>query len=457
MFGHEGFGIGSAQDVANLNKALEAGYGTSPETQVGGGALRVESLENSLKVLTHTDQHVKLWKKIPKLRAYSTVEEYNQLISYGSDGGGFVPEGVLPDTDDSVYQRQAAFVKFIGTTRSVSHQMTLVNSAHGDVIARYTQDGILWLLKKLEHALFWGNSKLAAGGKEYVEFDGLYNQIDPENTIDLRGQHFEEKHMNMGAQMVIENYGIPTDIFLPYEVSAQFSQEFFPKERVIMPTQQGYSAGVVVNDFQTHGGPVSFNPDIFLRKTKPLSMEASSLQAPAAPDNVVAAEAVDAGDFGKSGGAGEYTYYVTCNNRHGESAPFGPVTFAVTDPTKGVQLTITSAQTTQHPIDFFKIYRTEKDGTQAYHIGTVAASSAAPGAVTTFIDTDYVMPNTFTAFMGEMNENVLAFKQLSPMTKMDLAVLAPAYRWMILMYGVPILYAPKKWVRFINIKSDYSV
>src|SRR5690554_5048965 len=158
---YNGFGMATGAEVANLNKALTAGYATSPETQQNGGAFRVESLENSLKVLTYSDQHVKLWKKIPKLKAYNTVEEYNQLLSYGSDGGGFLSEGELPDTQDSTYQRQAAFVKFIGTTREVTHPMTLVNSAHGDVIARMNQDGILWMLKKIENGLFWGNSKLA--------------------------------------------------------------------------------------------------------------------------------------------------------------------------------------------------------------------------------------------------------------------------------------------------------
>jgi hypothetical protein len=37
------------------------------------------------------------------------------------------------------------------------------------------------------------------------------------------------------------------------------------------------------------------------------------------------------------------------------------------------------------------------------------------------------------------------------MLRMDLAVLAPAFRWMILLYGTPILFAPKKWIRFINV------
>lgn len=450
--------MGSEAQVADLNKALSAGYATSPETQSDGGAFRVESLDHSLKVLTYSDQHIKLWKKIAKQKAYNTVEEYNQLLSYGNEAGGFLSEGELPQTQDSNYQRKASFVKFMGVTREVTHPMTLVNSAHGDVVSRMNQDGILWMLKKIERALFWGNSKLAPGGTEYVEFDGLDNLIHPDQVIDLKGGHFEEKHMNYGAQMIVENYGIPTDLHLPYEVMGQFSQEFFPKERVLMPTQGGYQAGVVVDKFQTHGGPVEFNPNIMLKKTAEVPTSAIGAKAPAQPAEVTAVlDASTAGDFAKSG-AGVYVYYVTACNRYGESIPT-KVTADVaingaTDLGKAVKLTIKNAGTSMFTVDFFKVYRTEADGKKAYEIGKVAASSVGANSLTTFVDKNEIMPNTYTAFMGEMSEQVLAFKQLAPLMKMDLAILAPSYRWMLLLYGVPQLYAPKKWMRFRNIKAE---
>ena len=73
----QGFGTASAADVAELNKALSTGnyaQANGVSQQINGAALQVESLENSLKVLTFTDQHVKFWKKIAKTPAYSTVE-----------------------------------------------------------------------------------------------------------------------------------------------------------------------------------------------------------------------------------------------------------------------------------------------------------------------------------------------------------------------------------------------
>ena len=372
--GIQGFGSTTQNEVDALNKALEAGHEVNPLSLAGGGAFRVESLENSLKVLTFSDQHIKFWKKIPKHQAYSTVEQYGQLVDYGRQQGAFVGEGTLPETNDSTYVRKAAFVKFLGTTREVTHPMTLVNSAFGNVVARQNQDGILWLLKQIETSLFWGDSKLGPGGNEGLEWDGLNKLIDSGNVIDLKGGYLEEKHINWAAQMLVQNFATPTDLYLPFEVMAQFSQEFFPKERVIMPTQQGYQAGVVVNNFMTHGGQVSFEPNIFLQKTRPLNNNASSFKAPAVGTIAFEGASFAAGDLvGTAGqwaksGTGTYKYCVTFNNSYGESIPSNQLAAVIDSASvaKGVQFTVTNPVSTAFPIEYIRVYRTEKDGSAFY-------------------------------------------------------------------------------------------
>ena len=89
-------------------------------------------------------------------------------------------------------------------------------------------------------------------------------------------------------------------------------------------------------------------------------------------------------------------------------------------------------------------------------IARIPTESQANGGITPVIagslaDINRVMPFTETLYVGEMDSQVLTFRQLAPLMKMDLAVLAPAYRWMILLYGVPILFAPRKWAKLINI------
>jgi hypothetical protein len=183
--GLNGFGTAPAADVQELSKALEAGY--QVVNQTGGSALRVESLEASLKVVTYTNHHIKFWKKIPKSPAYSTVEEYNQLVSYGPTQFAFTQEGELPPATDTNYARRTQLVKFMGTTREVTHPATLVHPAHGDVIALENQNGILWLLERVETALFTADSDLAFDG-EAEQWDGLDALIDPTSFLDLEGQ-----------------------------------------------------------------------------------------------------------------------------------------------------------------------------------------------------------------------------------------------------------------------------
>ena len=95
---------------------------------------------------------------MPKTPAFSTSEEYNIQTSYGSENGVFTLEGELPQSQDASYERRVALVKFLGTTREVTHPMTLVRPAHGNVIALETQNGAIWLLERLERALFSGRS-----------------------------------------------------------------------------------------------------------------------------------------------------------------------------------------------------------------------------------------------------------------------------------------------------------
>ncbi len=86
--GVEGFGYTSQEDVDDLQKALVAGQDINPPGAFASGdgfALRVESLERTRRKTTYKMQHIRLWRAIPKLAAYNTVEEYNLITSYGEN------------------------------------------------------------------------------------------------------------------------------------------------------------------------------------------------------------------------------------------------------------------------------------------------------------------------------------------------------------------------------------
>ena len=466
--GLNGFGASSVNDVNELAKALSAGVAVTGQT--GGSALRVESLESSLKVVTFTNKHIKLWKKIPKSPAYSTVEEFNVLSSYGADGAfGFTREGELPQTQDSNYTRQTALVKFIGTTRSVTHPMTLVNPAHGDVVALENQNGILWLLERVEDSLFHGNSDLAFDG-EAEQWDGLDTLIANTAVIDLEGQPLQEADIEEAANLVIENFGYPTDMFLGTRAMSDLVKTFYPRERVQLPAPTNGKVGLAVETFSSQAGVIDFNPDVFLRQGKNPPAAQTSASAPASPSNLTAAASgtADGAEWEKQLGAApadtDFVYAVTAANRFGESAPFFSAaleTMLAAELAAGENhvLTVTNAVAIgPNAPEYYIIYRSDPnpaavstDVTDFSEIARVAVDSQAASATQTVNDDNVTLPFTETAYLGELTPSVLTFRQLAPLMRMDLAILAPAYRWMILMYGTPILFAPAKWVRLINI------
>jgi hypothetical protein len=238
---------------------------------------------------------------------------------------------------------------------------------------------------------------------------------------------------------------------------------------------------MAIESMSTQAGVIEFNPDVFIREGKNPPPAATSANAPATPAGIGTAAAVSVtatgvGQWAKSLGAApaittEFDYAVTACNRFGESAPV-----FITAPQKVNTAIGAGALTDQinlpvqnaaivgpNPPEFFILYR---------GAGTDAAAAVAPSVDTTTyseiarfrcttqaagidntpqVDANAIMPFTQTAYIGELTPSVITFRQLAPLMRMDLAVLAPAYRWMVLMYGTPILYAPAKWVRLTNI------
>lgn len=469
--GYNGAGKSNAAEVEALQKALEAGYQVGAG-RTGGSSLRVESLEVSLKVLTFSASHIKMWKKIHKSPAYSTVEEYNQLSDYGGQASPWTREGELPQASDSSYSRQTKLVKFLGTVREVTHQASLVTPAHGDLIALENQNGIMHLMEQVEKSLFTGDSSLAFDG-EAEQWDGLDTLIDPTSVLDLEGHAMQEADIEEASNIVLENYGFPTDLHHGFRTHSDLTKTFYPRQRIQMPAPVNGKVGMTIGSIATSAGDIEMNPNVFIRKTPTAPSAATSSNAPATPTSIAAAVdgAATDGDFekGASAGANEYGYVVTAANRFGESAPTaipGALTsISASQKASGANLalTITNAATigAQAP-EFFKVYRCKAQASGAAVpaslsdyalIAKIPAASQGASGVTTVDDVNLTLPFTSTAYLGEMTPSVLTFRQLMPMMKMDLAVLSPAYRWMILLYGTPIMFARKKWIRLINVGS----
>ena len=477
-----GFGSASQAEVQELMKAMTAGSITGRDTanltSASGAPLKTESLEATLKILTNTERDIVFWKMMPKLPAYNTVEEYNQLASYGNDGAAFTNEGELPEAVDSIYVRRAQLVKFIGVTGEVTHPMQLVSTTVGDMIKRETINKTQWVLRQVERALPFANSDIVT-----QEFNGLFKQHfdgyagtldqyqDSEVIVDCRGKSLRDSYIEAASLGINVNFGYADKIIAAPQVFSNYVKGFY-SSKLIQPNTAQVTSGIMgqkVVKITTQFGDIDVVDDKFWTKNARLAgSAATSTKAPNAivPDGAAPLTAnVDTlNRF--AGFTGNHYYAVAAKNRYGEST-LTALSAAVLNVVAGssADLLFTDGGGA-YPATGYVIYRSEKAPagaigvTPLYPIFEVSLAQLAAGydgaAALTVRDRNRYIANTNQALMIEQSEQVYSFKQLAPLMKMDLAVLSPSTRFMVLLYGTPILYAPKKFAKLINIGNDLT-
>lgn len=435
------FGMPS-QELHDLAKAL--GTGTAgPAYGDGGAPLRVQSLEGILKVVTYQDRNIVFWKDIPKLQAYNTVEEFNQLKSYGGSGSGFFTEGGLPNEEDSDYERKTALIKFMGTTGIVTHPMTLVRNAHGDVVGREAKNRTLWLLQRVEEALFLGDAD-----KNPYAFDGVEKQIvaandasiTKDNVIDLRGAALDEDTLENAARISADKYGQITTLYAGNKVLTDLAKQILPNGRFQMPFgDRDGRLGYRVRYFDSQVGSFEMKPNVFLRPGGSPKVQADT-NAPGTVPTIALAAAADATSLFN---AGTYFYKVSAVNTNGETLPSAADSQVVA---VGEKVNITINQVAG--ATSYNVYR----GTAADNVKLMVSVKDSGAGTTVVADLNKDLPGTAKAYALMIDgEQGLAFKQLAPLMKMDLATIAASYRFMILLYGTCIIYAPLKMVVIKNI------
>lgn len=473
----EHFGQSSQAELNDLNKALSAegitGQQTVNNPSASGSPLKMESLNATLKVLLYKRDSFKVFQNIPKETAYNTVEEFNQLTSYGSQRGGFSREGELPEEEDSIYARRSELVKFMGITKSITHPMTLVRTNVGNIVTREIENATLWILRQADRAMVYGDANIIpeqwngiyaqqkASGN-YLNLDDYFNS---DLVVDLRGQKLSEIAIENAANNVVNNFGLATALYAPPKVLSDFVTNFYGN-KFIQPNTNALTNGVMgqkVKSFESQFGNIDLNFDVHLipEKERRLVDIATSAKAPLAPTTGSATPvATDASSKFLTADAGNYFYAVSALNRYGESAlTLVSASAAAAVAGGSVDLIFTNTAST-YPATGFRIYRTKKDAvnnanTLFYPIFDVSLQNLVSGydggVAGTVRDRNRFLTDCQQAYLLEDSNDIYAFKQLAPLMKMDLAILGPAQRFMTLLYGTPQLYQPKKMVRFINI------
>ena len=482
-------GSKSVEEVADLMKAMSAGDQTGRDlnnTDTSGSSLKTESLDPSLKVLTNSAQDIVLYKMIPKEKAYNTVEEYNQLKDYGLDGTGiFNTEGETPQFTDSIYTRRSVLIKYTGIAGEVTHPYSLVRlgSGVGNALAKEVQNKMQFLVRSINTALPTGNSDMVS-----EEFDGLFKQhydgivgatgtlddyANSSAVIDARGKALTDANVEDSVNAVVnDGFGVANTIIGNPSIFNDYVKRFHESKRVNVnnPTDAttGATMGQKVNVIATQFGNINIKHDIFFDRKVPVLYNAASTNAksPATPTVGGTPTAVNTDASTKfTDGAGSYFYGVRAKNRYGESAMllFSTSAQAVLA-TQSVDLSFSQTDNA-YAAESFVIYRTKVDATpyttaKFYPIFTISAlerTNGYDGGTAGLVrDRNRSIAGTYSALVMDFNPDVVALKQLAPMMRMDLARTSPAYRFMVLCYLTPVIYAPKKIAKITNIGSDIT-
>jgi len=455
-------GIVSPDEIQALNKALTAGYGGAgkPTDLVYGGVLQAESLESTLKSVTFDMKNLKMWPAISVDKAYNLFEQYNRLIGVGSDSSPYIGEGGAPREEDSTYIRDGQRIVFFGTRRKVSHQMTLVRTTVGDVVAQQAKEGTMHLLKSVEREMYWGHAHFAnpaTGAQDgalsdlpanSIAMNGLLQQLlkGDEDTQqkskefegygetrsiskDLAGAVLTQDDLEDLAVVALENFGSPSELHIEPLALSSFIKQFYPQFRS-NPGLANQTVGYDVNKMTTSAGTIEFKPNLFLRprgRVRSVGVagapNAPALTAPAAPS-------VD----GSLDSAATYDYVVTAVNDHGEGSPSAVLSAVAPGANGAAAITIGAVAGAKH----FKVYRKVNgaaSGSEAF-IGNYKSSG-------TIVDSGAKGAGLGESFLLDMSSECMRFKQLAPLSKINFAIVTTALEFAIVLYGALFVYTPR--------------
>lgn len=462
----EGFGQSTFRDIAELRKALQTGYTTELTSITGGQAMTVQSLDQTLKTITYTEEHIKLFKLLAKTDANALVDEWVERSAYGGEFGAFVGEMEAPEDTDTTLARKVGFVRFLRAIGKISHPMLTVRNIM-DAEVQEVEAKTRWLLGVLEAALFQGDSAV------YPEqFDGLFKLIAdnaPNNVVDMRGKRFgdisnPETVFDEWAGYLVSapNYAVPTHFFANPIVFRDIAEVFEGEKRIVInqnPSPQGMTgvAGIELTGYRSMYGYFNFVQDVFIRTLKEAPAAATGSKAPNAPSGTAAVNAGTDGSKWQDSDPtdhkpGDYWYYVTAVNKYGESARARVPAAGVATVAAGgdITLTITPAGDGETATGY-RIYRTTESGDTPYLIKEVADSG---GATTEFVDLNLDLPTTTKAALLDVHPGqTLDYRQLLPMIKIDVpfGVFGPVRAWYQMLYGYLRLIAPLKQLLVKNV------
>jgi len=483
MLADSEMGVSSAAQVEALTKALLAPESAADLYGTSGGVITNQSLEGMLVDLTLNSNDFTLWHDLNKIKAYSTVEEYDQQIGHGINDGGFVGQMENPEFRDPDILKQIAVVKFMSEGWTVGDVQEATNTIV-NARTKAQRSAMMRLLRNLNINMYSASSTWIPKA-----FNGISATIAAQNNSqqirDLRGGNVTMDVFNTIGQLITEANGYVENAKI-YASPAGLqnlstiieSQAASTGDRKIVEMGEGgVTIGGRIKSVMTAFGEMMPRmdkllgmayenrvvPQYFNNATETWIESGTSDKAPSVPSIVLSVSAGVAGSVFSAGttrpSGVAYAYRVLARNEYGRSVACAAVTVGSNVAAGGainVAITPNPADSGSKLPTCFEIYSEKVAGSGEFrYMDTVAANTVNPLAAVTYVDLNTYIPGTARMFVVDQTSNgesrVLAFSQLLPIHNTDLAKIGRYTQGLINLYGTPKYYKPQVLVEIRNI------
>lgn len=441
-----------------INKSFTTGTEIVTEDATGGQAFRRQSLASDVKNLTFGNQDFTIYTIIPRGTARSVIEEYVIQDVYGDYGSSrMVPEIDIATVNNASIQRKVVRIKNISDVRQVSLLSMQVDNIQ-EPLDFELNNAIMTVAKTIEYNLFYGDSDLTAQGEgQGQEFDGLSKLIPAENVIDLRGEVLTEQSLNQAAVKIAQGgFGTPTDAFLEVGAHANFVNNQLSRQWVTQGAGSDIASGFNVPKFVSARGSIALHGSTIMNKDRTLDLTArQNPQSPATP-TVKATVAEGSAKFANSDLVSPLKYAVVLASKAGKSAPATAVATLASVKTE-VSLAIDLGIQIIGDPTHVEIFRFDEKSGQYSLVSRIPFSEAkfANGTFSVnFVDKNDVIAGTSVGFVGELSDRTIKLLELAPMYRLPLAQVSAAITFTVLWSGALALYAPKRWVKLVNVGNN---
>lgn len=468
----------TAEAVADLHKALTAGYGTDMATLTGGAALRIQSLDPVMQATIVENEQFKLFSRLSKTRPTATVDEWTEQSAIGGFIGGTSngETGVIASATGT-YNRRVGMVKYLMTRREVSVVQTFQNAIADSEALEYA-NGARQLLQDAEYFMFEGNSAVVP-----TEFDGIRaqmqagvsaGQVNPDNIIDMKGTALKsiEPITRATAQASsLENFGRSTDVFWNLAVQQDMDNNLAPTWRVGLDANKAsIEIGSPVTGIRTSNGVLGITQDLlipggdltFFRQPFQLKYPTIAVANNGFRPTVAVAASADASSAFAAAHAGNYYYAVAGVNGAGQSEVVVSAQQAVT---AGQKVTLTITRSAGAAETGYVIYRSRLNGADLVAGSVIGEGSdfreiarvGVSGATTTWVDLNREVPGTTEAYVLNLApaSTAITWRQYLPMFKFPLAAVnSPVIPWAQILSGYLRITKRRHHVVIKNILPD---